>query len=158
MWTCSRDRVGVEASCRTLGATDCGFLTPRGYRAAKTRPPSARAIRDDVLGAEIARLHAENYGVYGVRKMHALMRRQGWLIGRDQTGRIVRVFGLEGARRSRRVFTTKPDPAGVGDGGLGKRGRDQAGPSVRQRIELRLARLYRSDPRARRDTLGRIRR
>jgi putative transposase len=108
-----RDRFGVEAICRTLGATGSGFLTVRGYRAARTRPRSARAIRDDVLGAEIARLHAETYGVYGVRKMHALMRRQGWLVGRDQTGRIMRTFGLEGARRSRRVFTTRPDPAAL---------------------------------------------
>lgn len=106
-----RDRFGVEAICRTLGATERGFLTARGYRAAKARPASARAIRDGVLGAEIARLHAENYGVYGVRKMHALMRRQGWAIGRDQTGRIMRAFRLEGARRSRRVFTTRSDPA-----------------------------------------------
>lgn len=106
-----RDRFGVEAICRTLGATESGFLTARGYRAAKTRPASARSVRDDMLGAEIARLHAENYGVYGVRKMHALMRRQGRAIGRDQTGRIMRAVGLEGARRSRRVFTTRPDPA-----------------------------------------------
>lgn len=105
-----KDRFGVEAICRILRATECGFLTSRGYRAAKHRPASARAIRDDILGAEIARLHAENYGVYGVRKMHALMRRQGWVIGRDQTGRIMRSFGLEGARRSRRVFTTRSNP------------------------------------------------
>lgn len=59
------------------------------------------------------RLHAENYGVYGVRKMHALMRRQGWLIGRDQTGRIMRSRGVAGVKRSKRVFTTKSDPAGV---------------------------------------------
>lgn len=84
------DRFGVEAICRTLGATDCGFITARGYRAARTRPPSARQLSDELLGAEIARLHAQNYGVYGVRKMHALMRRQGWLIGRDQTARLMR--------------------------------------------------------------------
>ena len=45
-------------------------MTSRGYRAAKTRPLSHRAIRDQVLGDEMERLHAENYGVYGVRKMH----------------------------------------------------------------------------------------
>lgn len=106
-----QDRFGVEAICRTLGATECGFLTSRGYRAAKIRPPSARAVRDNVFGAEIARLHAENDSVYGVRKMHALLRRQGWMVGRDQAGRIMRAFGLEGARRTRRVFTTRPDPA-----------------------------------------------
>src|SRR5215813_3474468 len=102
-----KDRFGVEAICRTLGATDCGFLTARGYRAAMTRPRSARAVSDELLGSEIARLHAENYGVYGVRKMHALMRRQGWLIGRDQTARLMRTRRLRGARRSKRVFTTR---------------------------------------------------
>lgn len=106
-----RDRFGVEAICRILGAAECGFLTARGYRAARSRPPSARRLSDDLLGAELARLHAENYGVYGVRKMHALMRRQGWAAGRDQIARIMRSRGLEGARHSRRVFTTRPDPA-----------------------------------------------
>ena len=33
-----RDRFGVEPICRGLGATDRGFLTSRGYRAAKARP------------------------------------------------------------------------------------------------------------------------
>jgi len=108
-----QDRFGVEAICRILGATECGFITARGYRAAKTRPPSARRLSDELLGAEMVRLHEENYGVYGVRKMHALMRRQGWAIGRDQTARIMRQQGLEGVRRSKKVFTTKSDPAGV---------------------------------------------
>ena len=106
-----RDRFGVEAICCTLGATECGFLTARGFRAAQARPPSARRLRDEVLGAEIARLHAENYGVYGARKMHALMKRRGWVIGRDQTGRIMRQLGLRGVVRSKKVFTTRPDPA-----------------------------------------------
>ena len=50
-------------------------MTSRGYRAAKSRPLLNRAIRDQVLGDEIERLHVENYGVYGVRKMYYLMRR-----------------------------------------------------------------------------------
>jgi len=108
-----RHRFGVEAICRVLGATESGFITDRGYRAAKTRSPSARQLSDQLLGAEISRLHGENYGVYGVRKMHALMRRQGWVIGRDQTGRIMRQHGLAGVRRSKKVFTTRPDPAGA---------------------------------------------
>jgi putative transposase len=116
-----RDRFGVEAICRTLGATECGFLTARGYRFAKARPVSARAVRDEMLRAEIVRLHAENYGVYGVRKMHALMRRQGWVIGRDQTGRQMRSARLQGVKRSKRIFTTKSDPAGTRPTDLVKR-------------------------------------
>lgn len=105
------DRFGVEAICRALSATECGFLTSRGYRAAKTRPRSARAMRDDLLVGEVARLHADNYGVYGARKTHALLRRQGWEVGRDQTTRLMRIAGVRGVQRSRRVFTTRPDAA-----------------------------------------------
>lgn len=104
-----RDRFGVEAICRTLAATECGFLTARGYRAAKTRPRSARAVRDELLVGEVVRLHAVNYGVYGVRKMHALLRRQGWEVGRDQTARLMRLAGVRGVQRSRKVFTTRSD-------------------------------------------------
>jgi len=104
-----RDRFGVELICRVLRPAVQGFLTSRGYRAAVGRAPSARRLRDDLLVPEIARLHAENYGVYGRRKMHALMRRQGWDIGRDQTERLMRLAGVRGVKKSKRVFTTKTD-------------------------------------------------
>lgn len=53
------------------------------------------------------RLHAENYGVYGVRKMHRLMRRQGWLVGRDQVARVMKTRGITGVKRGRTTFTTR---------------------------------------------------
>lgn len=34
-----------------------------------------------------------------------------WEIGRDQTERLMRLAGVEGVKRSKRVFTTKSDPA-----------------------------------------------
>ena len=103
------DQFGVEAICRTLGATAGGFITSRGYRAAKTRQKSDRAVRDEFLIDEIKRLHVENFGVYGIRKMHALLRRQGWVIGRDQTARLMKLAGVSGVTRARRVFTTRKD-------------------------------------------------
>jgi len=106
-----RDRFGVELVCRVMRQAEVGFLAARGYRVAKARPASARQLRDELLIPEITRLHAENYGVYAVRKMHALLRRQGWVIGRDQTGRLMRIGGVHGVKRSKRVFTTRPDPA-----------------------------------------------
>ena len=106
-----RDRFGVELICQVLRPAVRGFLTSRGFRAAANRTPSARQLQNDLLVPEIVRLHAENYGVYGRRKMHALMRRQGWEIGRDQTERLMRVAGVRGVRKSKRMFTTKSDPA-----------------------------------------------
>ena len=96
-----RDQFGVELICRVLANTAGGFVTCRGYRAAKSRPMSDRAIRDQVLGDEIERLHAENFGVYGVRKMYYLMRRQGWLVGRDQVARVMKTRGITGVKRGK---------------------------------------------------------
>ena len=56
-----REYFGAEPICRTLGATECGFITSRGYRAAKTRPATDRAIRDEQLIEVIARIHQDNY-------------------------------------------------------------------------------------------------
>ncbi len=63
-----RNHFGVEQICRVLARTEGGFITSRGYRAAKNRPLSDRAVRDQVLGDDIERFHAANFGVYGVRK------------------------------------------------------------------------------------------
>lgn len=103
-----RDQFGVELICRTLGATEGGFLTSRGYRAAKTRPASDRHLRDAALTPVIERIHAENYGVYGARKIWHAMRREGWVIGRDQVARLMRKTGLAGVIRGRTPRTTIP--------------------------------------------------
>ena len=66
-----RGRFGVEPICHTLA------IAPSSYYAAKVRPPSARAIRDAELKIEISRIHAANFGVYGVRKLWRRLRREG---------------------------------------------------------------------------------
>lgn len=60
---------------------------------------------------EIQQFHAKHYGVYGRRKMRALLKREGWKIGRDQTERLMRLAGVRGVRKSKRVFTTRSDEA-----------------------------------------------
>ncbi|MES2171198.1 MAG: IS3 family transposase [Actinomycetota bacterium] len=111
----------VELVCRTMRAAEWGFVTASGYRAARSRPATARTLSDQLIGGEIAQLHSENYGVYGVRKMHRLLKRQGWETGPDQTGRIMRSPGLRGVNRGKRAFTTKSDPAGIRPTDLVKR-------------------------------------
>ena len=75
-----KDRLGVELVCRTMRSAEVGFVSSRGYLTAKGRPASARALSDQMIGGEIARLHAENYGVYGVRKMHRLLHGQAGVV------------------------------------------------------------------------------
>lgn len=56
----------------------------------------------------IIRVHRANFGVYGVRKVWRALRRLGIDAGRDQVWRLMREVKLEGARRTKRVRTTKP--------------------------------------------------
>lgn len=86
-------------------------MAPSSYYAARTREPSARARRDEAFIPQLVELWEANYRVYGVRKLWKAARRAGIVIGRDQTARLMRAAGIEGARRSKRVRTTRPDPA-----------------------------------------------
>lgn len=100
-----RGRFQVGLMCRTLGAS------PSTYYAARSRPPSARAVADAWLSAEIQRVFEANYSVYGVRKVSRQLRREGFEVGRDRVARLMREAGLQGARRGKPKRTTKKDPS-----------------------------------------------
>ena len=85
-------------------------MAPSSYYAARKRIPSARQVRDDELVPQLVELWEANYRVYGARKLWKAARRTGIDIGRDQTARLMRIAGIEGARRAKRVKTTRPDP------------------------------------------------
>ena len=97
-----RPSFGVEPICRTLQ------IAPSSYYAAKTRPPSARAVRDEALTDTLVRIHRANFGVYGVRKAWRTLQRLGIPAGRDQVARLMRAVGLQGATRTKRIRTTHP--------------------------------------------------
>ena len=86
-------------------------MAPSPYYANKARLPSARACRDAVLGPALRKIWEDNYHVYGARKLWKAARRAGHDVGRDQVARHMRVAGIAGTRRGKRVRTTKPDPA-----------------------------------------------
>ncbi len=85
-------------------------MAPSTYYAAKNRAPSARSVRDAELISELVELHAQNYGVYGARKLWKAANRTDLQIGRDQTARLMRQAGLEGVHRRKKIHTTKSDP------------------------------------------------
>jgi putative transposase len=97
-----RAAFGVEPICRVLE------IAPSTYYAARGRPPSARAVRDAELAAAIGRVHAANYGVYGIRKVWAALGREGTTVGRDRVARLMATLGLRGITRERRALTTIP--------------------------------------------------
>ncbi|MFI6631485.1 IS3 family transposase [Nonomuraea fuscirosea] len=100
---------GVEPICRVLTEHGCPISTST-YYAAKNRPPSPRALRDTELDAHIQRIHADNYGVYGARKVWQQLLREGHRVARCTVERRMRALGLQGARRGKKIRTTTPDP------------------------------------------------
>jgi transposase InsO family protein len=100
-----KDKFGVEPICELLP------IAPSTYYEAKKRPPSARAVRDEELRVQIARVHKDNFGVYGVRKIWRQLHREGIAVARCTVERLMVELGLEGARRGRKRRTTIPDEA-----------------------------------------------
>jgi putative transposase len=89
--------------------TDAGVkIAPSTYYAARTRPPSPRAVRDESLLVEIRRVHADNHGVYGARKVWRQLHREGIEVARCTVERLMRADRLCGVIRGRTRRTTVP--------------------------------------------------
>ncbi len=105
-----RQAHGVEPICKVLP------IAPSTYRehVARRRDPtrqSARARRDLELKPEIARVFAENFAVYGVRKVWRQMQREGVAAARCTVERLMREMVLQGVIRGKPVRTTVSDKA-----------------------------------------------
>jgi putative transposase len=106
-------------------------IAPSTYYAAKSRPTSARAVRDEQLGAEISRVWKENYEVYGADKVWLELNRQGITVARCTVERLMRGLGLQGVRRGHKVRTTVRDERHERAGDL--LGRDFTAPAPNRR-------------------------
>ncbi|MEU3167234.1 IS3 family transposase [Streptosporangium sp. NPDC006930] len=95
-----RDQFGVEPICRVMQAA------PLTYYAARTRPPSARAVRDDRLKAEITRIYQDNYSCYGARKIYRQLQRDGRVVARCTVQRLMSELGIAGLVRGKTRTTT----------------------------------------------------
>jgi putative transposase len=99
----NRDRFGVEPICQVLP------IAPSTYYDTRRRPASARAVRDAQLQAEIGRVHAEHFGVYGARKVWRQLHREGIAVARCTVERLMGELHLWGVRRGKARRTTTPD-------------------------------------------------
>ena len=68
-------------------------------------------MRDQELKAEIVRVHAENFGVYGAPKIWAQLNREGIRVACCAVERLMRELGLQGAVRGKVKRTTVTDDA-----------------------------------------------
>ena len=105
-----RQAYGVEPICKILPIAP---LTYHAHVAKRADPAklSARAKRDMALKAEIKRVFAENFEVYGARKVWRQLRREGNDIARCTVERLMRQMGLRGVIRGKPVRTTVSDKA-----------------------------------------------
>src|SRR5712671_4976348 len=105
-----REVHGVEPICKVLP------IVPSTYHAhvAKRANPeklSTRARRDMALKPEIARVFAENFEVYGVRKVWRQLQRESFDVARCTVERLMRGMALQGVIRGKPVRTTISDKA-----------------------------------------------
>ncbi|MBT6088566.1 MAG: IS3 family transposase [Rhodospirillaceae bacterium] len=105
-----RGSYGVEPICKVLPIAPSTFHAHAAKRADPGRL-STRAKRDRVLKIEIRRVFAENFEVYGVRKVWRQLQREGFDVARCTVERLMRNMGLQGVIRGKPVRTTISDKA-----------------------------------------------
>ena len=102
-----------KGSC--LSAASCRSPHPRTHeRVAQRQDPtrlSARARQDVALKREIARVFAENFAVYGVRKVWRQLQRESFDVARCTVERLMQDMGLQGVIRGKSLRTTVQDKA-----------------------------------------------
>ena len=108
----NRADFGVEPICTVLRSAGVP-VAPSTYYAARNPQPCAREQRDTAMIPVLVKIWEDNYRVYGARKLWKATLRAGHNIGRDQTARLMGIAGIQGARRGKRVRTTRPDLAGA---------------------------------------------
>jgi putative transposase len=111
-------RFGVVPACRALSGHGVA-ISPRTFHAWRSRPPSARALRDAWLTSLLAGIFEPDpdgrrkpESLYGAAKAWGYLRRQGIAVARCTVERLMRANGWRGSTRGRRKpRTTVPDPA-----------------------------------------------
>lgn len=87
----------VAVACRVLRVSTSGYYEWRG------RPPSSRALADQVLTVQISEIHACSRGTYGAPRVHAELRLgRSARCSRKRVARLMRAANLCGVYRRRR--------------------------------------------------------
>ncbi|WP_413774234.1 IS3 family transposase [Brevibacterium sp. JSBI002] len=103
----NRDEFGVEPICRVLSGTGVQ-IAASSYYARKSRPVSERERSDAVWDERIQKVHSDNRGLFGARKIWVMLRRlyPDEPIARCTVERRMRALGLAGVSNARATTTT----------------------------------------------------
>jgi putative transposase len=103
-----REQYGVEPICAQLPIAPSQYYEHKARQAdPQRRPPRLR--RDEALLPKIRRVHEENFGVYGARKVWRQLGREDVIVARCTVERLMRALSLHGAVRGRKYRTTISD-------------------------------------------------
>jgi transposase InsO family protein len=105
-----REAHGIEPICKVLPIAPSTYHAHAAKRADPARL-SARAKRDAALKPEIARVFAQNFAVYGVRKVWRQLGRESVDVARCTVARLMQDMGLQGVMRGKPIKTTVSDKA-----------------------------------------------
>lgn len=103
----NKEKHGVESICKVLPIAPSTYYDQKD----KQRNPekrSSRVQRDEQLKADIQRVWEDNFHVYGVRKVWRQLNREEIKVARCTVERLMKVQGLRGVVRGRRIKTTWP--------------------------------------------------
>lgn len=104
-----RDRFGVEPILTVLNQHDMGIAPSTYYaHAARDFAPTEAELTEAYLVNRLFDLWVKNRRVYGRRKLWKAALRAGYDIGRDQVERLMKIAGITGIRRGKRMRTTVP--------------------------------------------------
>lgn len=94
----------VSLMCELLGVSRSGFYAWR------CRPPSARAVEDEVLTEQIKTFHERSRRTYGAPRIHDDLVDVGVHVGVKRVARLMRGAGLQGTHRRSWKHATKQHP------------------------------------------------
>lgn len=100
-----RDKHGVGPVCHELDIAPSTYYRQQQL-ARHPEKRCQREQRDDLVKVEIQRVYDENHSVYGVRKVWRQLLREGFSVARCTVSRLMKVMGLAGVRRGKKVRTT----------------------------------------------------
>ena len=101
---------GVEPICKVLPIAPSTYHDHVAKRASPEKL-SARAKKDMALKPEITRVFADNFAVYGVRKVWRQLKREKLDVARCTVERLMKEMGLQGVIRGKPIRTTFSDKA-----------------------------------------------
>ena len=104
----NRDAYGVESICTQLPIAPSTYYERKARQADPEMVP-ARLRSDRDLCPQIRRVHEENFGVYGARKVWRQLRRENIEVARCTVERLMRSLRLRGVVRGRQCRTTVAD-------------------------------------------------